>query len=137
MQIKTFQFTEEIQVWLVSYLAELLEIEPDEVDVTISFDRFGLDSSAAACMAGDLEEWLEYEVEPTIMYDYNTIESLAKHLSEIKEQLTKIDRGTPVTAGTVVSRRCNGDSIQRVELEKNQQTLSTDVKEIDLIEVEL
>ena len=72
----------EIQAWLVSYLAELLEIEPDEVDVTIPFDRYGLDSSAAVGMTGDLEEWLGYELDPTLIYDYPTIEALAGHLSE-------------------------------------------------------
>ncbi len=32
----------EIKIWLVSYLAELLEIEPSQVDTTVSFDRYGL-----------------------------------------------------------------------------------------------
>ena len=74
--------TAEIQAWLISYLAELLEIEPAEVDVTITFDRYGLDSSAAVGMTGDLEEWLGYELDPTLIYDYPTIEALAGHLSE-------------------------------------------------------
>ncbi len=74
--------TAEIQTWLVSYLTELLEIEPDEVDVTIPFDRYGLDSSAAVGMTGDLEEWLEYELDPTLIYDYPTIKALAEHLLE-------------------------------------------------------
>ncbi len=72
----------EIQGWLVFYMAELLEIEPDEVDVAIPFDRYGLDSSAAVGMTGDLEEWLGYELDPTLIYDYPTIEALAGHLSE-------------------------------------------------------
>ncbi|MEM6610979.1 MAG: acyl carrier protein [Cyanobacteria bacterium P01_C01_bin.72] len=73
---------EEIQTWTVSYLAELLEIKPDEIDVTIPFDRYGLDSSAAVGMTGDLEEWLGYELDPTLIYDYPTIKSLAVHLSK-------------------------------------------------------
>ena len=72
----------EIQTWLVSYLAKLLENEPDEIDVTIPFDRYGLDSATAVGMTGDLEEWLEYELDPTLIYDYPTIEALAGHLSE-------------------------------------------------------
>ncbi len=119
MEIQTSQFTEEIQAWLVSYLAELLEIEPDEVDVTIPFDRYGLDSAAAMSITADLEEWSGHELEPTIMYDHDTIEALARHLSEVNGELTKIDR------------------TQRVEQENNEQTLSTDVKESDWIEVEL
>lgn len=71
----------EIQDWLVVYLADLLEIEPDEVDVTIPFDRYGLDSSAAVGLTGDLEEWLGKEVDPTLLYDYPTVEALVRHLS--------------------------------------------------------
>lgn len=71
----------EIQDWIVNYLADLLEIEPDEVDVTISFDRYGLDSSAAVGMTGDLETWLGRELDPTLLYDYPTVEALVQHIS--------------------------------------------------------
>ncbi|WP_026736725.1 acyl carrier protein [Fischerella sp. PCC 9605] len=71
----------EIKAWIVSYLADLLEVAPEEVDVTIPFDRYGLDSSAAVGLTGDLQDWLGYEVDPTLLYDYPTIESLVQHLS--------------------------------------------------------
>jgi acyl carrier protein len=70
----------EIQAWMVSYLAELLEIDSDEVNVTVSFDRYGLDSSAAVGLTGDLENWLGCKLDPTLLYDYPTIEGLARHL---------------------------------------------------------
>ena len=72
----------EIQAWIISYLAELLEIESSEVDVKIPFERYGLDSSAAVGLTGDLEDWLGSELDPTLIYDYPTIEALAEHLSE-------------------------------------------------------
>jgi acyl carrier protein len=72
----------EVQDWLVSYLANLLEIDLDEVDVTVSFDRYGLDSATAIGMTGNLEEWLGYELDPTLIYDYPTIEALAENLAE-------------------------------------------------------
>jgi acyl carrier protein len=71
----------EIQDWIVAYLADLLEIEPEDVDVTIPFDRYGLDSSAAVVLTGDLENWLGIEIEPTLLYDYPTVEALVEHLS--------------------------------------------------------
>ena len=72
----------EIQAWIASYLAQLLEIDQDEVDVTIPFDQYGLDSSAAVGMTGDLEDWVERKIDPTLLYDYPTIEALAQHLAE-------------------------------------------------------
>lgn len=72
----------EIQTWIVSYLADLLEIDPDEVNVKIPFDRYGLDSAVAVGMTGDLEDWLERKLDPTLLYDYPTIETFAQHLAE-------------------------------------------------------
>lgn len=72
----------EIKAWIVDYIAELLEVEPKKIDVTISFDRYGLDSSAAVGLAGDLEDWLDEELDPTMLYDHPTIESLTEHLVE-------------------------------------------------------
>lgn len=92
MEIKTNQFTEissvernpsstvEIQDWLVSYLAELLEIDPLKIDVKIPFNRYGLDSSAAIGLTGDLGDCLGYDLDPTLIYDYPTIEDLAEQL---------------------------------------------------------
>lgn len=71
-----------IQAWLVSYLAEVLEIDPDEIESTVSFNRYGLNSSAAVVLIGDLEEWIGYELDPTMLIDYSTIEALAWHLAE-------------------------------------------------------
>jgi acyl carrier protein len=72
----------EIQQWIVAYLAELLGVDSDAVDVKIPFDRYGLDSSAAIGMTGELEDWLGYSIDPTLIYDYPTIESFAQHLTE-------------------------------------------------------
>jgi acyl carrier protein len=72
----------EIQEWIVTYLAQLLETNPDEIDVTLPFDRYGLDSSVAVGLTGDLEDWLETRLDPTILYDYPTIETMSKHLAE-------------------------------------------------------
>jgi acyl carrier protein len=72
----------EIQAWVVSYLAELLEVSSDEVNVSIPFDRYGLDSSVAVGLTGDLEDWLGTKLDPTLLYDYPTIESLSRHLAD-------------------------------------------------------
>lgn len=71
-----------IQAWIVSYLAQLLELQPDEIDTEIPFDQYGLDSSAAVGMTGDLEDWMGRKIDPTLLYDYPTIQALAQHLAE-------------------------------------------------------
>ena len=71
----------QIQNWLVKYLAKELEITPDEVHVTIPFDDYGLDSYTAVGMSGDLEDWLGCELDPTLLYDYPTIDTRARYLA--------------------------------------------------------
>jgi acyl carrier protein len=72
---------EEIQDWLVEHLSSLLGIEPDAIDATVPFERYGLDSSSAVGLTGELEEWLNREVDPTLLYDYPTIEAQAIYLA--------------------------------------------------------
>ena len=80
--VKQFPSQAEIQKWICNYVAELLEVDVSKIDVTIPFDRYGLDSSAAIGLAGDLEDYLEEELDPTLIYDYPTIESLTNQLIE-------------------------------------------------------
>ena len=73
---------DDVQGWIVAYLSNLLETDPDNIDTSITFDRYGLDSAAAVGMTGDLEDWLGIEVDPTALYDYPTIESLVAYLAK-------------------------------------------------------
>lgn len=71
----------EIQRWFVEYLARLLKTDPQRIDVTVPFENFALDSVTAIGMTGDLEEWLGHSVDPTMVYDYPTIEALSRYLA--------------------------------------------------------
>ncbi|MDJ0843723.1 acyl carrier protein [Crocosphaera sp.] len=71
----------DIENWLVSYLSNLLEVAPETIDVSQTFESYGLDSSAAVGLSGDLQEWLKTELEPTLLFDYPTIEALSSHLA--------------------------------------------------------
>lgn len=73
---------EGIQAWIVSYVAQLLDISTQEVSTALAFDSYGLDSSAVVSLIGDLEHWLKIDLSPAILFDYPTIESLSQHLFE-------------------------------------------------------
>ncbi|MEH1885482.1 MULTISPECIES: acyl carrier protein [unclassified Nostoc] len=74
--------TTEIKEWLIAYLADLLEIEPEQINVETTFARYGLDSSVAVVLTGDLGNLLGKELDLRVIWDYPTIASLAQHLSE-------------------------------------------------------
>lgn len=71
-----------IRDWITSYLAELLEVGPDDIDTKVSFDRYGLDSATAVGMTGDLEDWLGSKLDPMLLYDYPTVDSFSCHVAE-------------------------------------------------------
>ena len=81
-QHKKLLQTEEIVDWLISYIAMLLEIEPNQINTQTPFSNYGLDSAAAASLISDLQDFLGYDLEITVLYDYPTIQDLGQHLSE-------------------------------------------------------
>ena len=71
-----------IQNWLVAYMTEMMEVDEDEIDLSVPFDEYGLDSSMTVTLIGDLEDWLGRNLDRTLIYDYPTLEKLAKQVSQ-------------------------------------------------------
>jgi len=85
------QSAETIQAWLVSRLARELRVEPHEIDSRDPFSYYGLDSRTAVTLSGELEDWLGRRLSPTLLWDYPTIEALARYLaqeSDVSESAT-------------------------------------------------
>jgi myxalamid-type polyketide synthase MxaE and MxaD len=72
---------EVIQAWLVAKLSERLGIESHEIDIQETFASYGLGSTEAVSLAGELAEWLGQKLSPALAYEYPTIEALARHLA--------------------------------------------------------
>jgi acyl carrier protein len=68
----------ELKAWLVSYLAQLLGVDERQVDPAFSFELYGLDSSAAVGLSGDLGLLLGREIDVSIAYDHPTIDALVE-----------------------------------------------------------
>jgi acyl transferase domain-containing protein/acyl carrier protein len=83
---------EVIQAWLVSKLSERLGIASDEIDVREPFASYGLGSTEAVSLAGELADWLGRKLSPALAYEYPTIEALARHLAgspDVSEPATR------------------------------------------------
>ena len=83
---------EVIQAWLVSKLSERLGIESPEIDIREPFASYGLGSTEAVSLAGELAGWLGRNLTPALVYEYPTIESLARHLAgspDVSESATR------------------------------------------------
>lgn len=71
-----------IQPWLVSYFAKLLLVEPHEIDVRLPFEYYGMGSVDILGLTRALEDWLGRRLSPKLVYEYPTIEVLARQLAE-------------------------------------------------------
>ncbi|MGH9141316.1 MAG: acyl carrier protein [Vicinamibacterales bacterium] len=71
----------EIQRFLITELARRIEVDPDTIDPRQPFERYGLDSLNALRLAVELEARIGRHIPTTALWDYPSIESLAKYLA--------------------------------------------------------
>lgn len=72
---------EVIQGWIVDYVAQVLEIEPAQVDITAAFDQYGLDAATVIGLICHLEGRLGYELNPTLLYNLRSISGFSQRLA--------------------------------------------------------
>jgi acyl-CoA synthetase (AMP-forming)/AMP-acid ligase II len=80
--------TKAIQDWLSRWLSNKLKIPLEQIDPTQAFAEYGIDSVMAVELTQDLDEWLpsNLEIEPTLAWNFPSIEVLASYLGSINQQ---------------------------------------------------
>jgi acyl transferase domain-containing protein len=73
---------EDIQAWLVEQIAQELGVKPDDINVRVPFDSYGLDSVLAIGIANAGKQFLGLDMSPLLLVHYPTIESLSQHLAK-------------------------------------------------------
>lgn len=87
--------SENLQQWLVAWLARELQMPLLAIDVTRPFADYGLDSVAAVELTEALQSALDRPISPTLAYEYPTIEAVAAYLST---QLAPVPAGEDAIA---------------------------------------
>lgn len=70
-----------IQDWLVTRIAAIAQVGPQEIALDRPFAEFGMDSMQLFELSGDLQKFLGHEVSEIIAWDYPTIAKLSQFLS--------------------------------------------------------
>jgi len=83
-----------LQEWLVTQIAAIAKIQPEDVDVDRPFAEFGMDSMQLFQLSGDLQKYLGREVSEIVAWDYPTIAQLSKHLASESDVLATGNVGT-------------------------------------------
>jgi acyl carrier protein len=72
-----------IQTYLVERLAFYLSLPVEDIELDVPVTEFGLDSVYAVALCADIEDELRVTVEPTLLWDVDTVTALTAHLSDL------------------------------------------------------
>lgn len=70
----------------IQFLAKTLHADAGTIDPAADFDQLGLDSVMAVALVLDLEEWSGLDLEPSLLFEYPTINELAGYVVQTVEQ---------------------------------------------------
>jgi acyl carrier protein len=68
---------DEIIAWCRNYISDLLAVPVASIDPDAHVDDFGFDSSAAVALVLDLETKLGRELDPSVLFEHQTLRALA------------------------------------------------------------
>lgn len=81
-KIKINTNEESLSAWLAECVSNYVKRKPEDIKTDVPLSEYGLDSVYALSISGDIEDYLGISIEPTIMWDFPTIEKLSKVLVE-------------------------------------------------------
>jgi acyl carrier protein len=72
----------DIVEWCRTYIGGVLNVPAEKIDPAAEFESLGLDSAVAVALVGEMGTWLNMDLEPAVLFEYSTINSLAEYLSK-------------------------------------------------------
>lgn len=76
---------DDVTQWIKEYVARLLGLDSEGIETDVPFERYGLDSTAAVGLSGDLGELLKLKLDANVIFNYPTIGALAEHVTSVLE----------------------------------------------------
>ncbi len=83
------------ELHLVNVFGEILAMDPSEIDREVNLEGYGMDSLAVKNLLFKLEKYYGQYLEPSLFYQYPSVRSLARYLTNIdgKPLLSSLDIG--------------------------------------------
>lgn len=72
---------QEVREFIIAAIAAKANLPPASIDAGQGFSRYGLDSVASVRLVGSLEERFGCRIEPTVLWEYNSIDALSRHIA--------------------------------------------------------
>jgi acyl carrier protein len=75
---------QELREWLVTFVADVLDISPDEVDPAAPWESLGVDSAMTLVLVADLSVVLGRDVRPVEVLANPTINAVVEHVTAVE-----------------------------------------------------
>jgi len=75
---------QELRAWLMTFVADVLDVSPDEVDPCAPWESLGVDSAMTLVLVADLSVVLGREVRPIEVLANPTINAVVEHLRAVQ-----------------------------------------------------
>jgi acyl carrier protein len=75
---------EDLRAWLTTFVADVLDISPDEVDPEALWESLGVDSAMTLVLVADLSVVLGRTVQPVEVLSHPTINAVVEHLVAVE-----------------------------------------------------
>lgn len=85
------RLAEQIETWIVEWLAGRAGVRPGEIDRHRPFAEYGLDSLTAVELSQELEDWLHVRITPLVAWNYPTLATMAGYLARVVGGLQEED----------------------------------------------
>ena len=72
---------EDVNCWLIRKIAEESNLPESEINISVSFKDFNLDSLSMVSLSYDLETFTGKTIEPTAFWEYDSIEKLSSWIT--------------------------------------------------------
>ena len=112
--------------WMREWLQKNLKVPAASIDPSKAFVEYGMDSVMAVEFAQELETWLDYTIEPTVVWNYTTPRALAQYLAEAttgesESQTVKVKQKETPTVTTEEIFEEDLAELLALEIEKSKQ----------------
>lgn len=67
-----------LRAWMVEYIASVLGVDENRINLSQPFDVYGLDSAEAVIMAGVMEEEFKVEIDPNVIFEDPSIDGVVR-----------------------------------------------------------
>jgi acyl transferase domain-containing protein/NAD(P)-dependent dehydrogenase (short-subunit alcohol dehydrogenase family)/acyl carrier protein len=121
------------QTWLIDLFSQELKMDPSKLEVDIPFQDYGVDSVLLAQLLRSINQLLTYDLDPSILFEYSTIESLAawlvsnhaSSLSKILEPMSSEPYGPPTEDSSPATASTSSGSSEGRGLQKGSRIYRT------------